>query len=111
MEGNDFFSDLLPSNTPANALSLDGIDDIFAAESPVLTQSMSGSPRSALTQNGDLGTPHLARGERAASDSGRAPAPMGLSAGKRDALHVEAVLARFSTGLEKVLEDTNRCED
>ena len=34
---------------------------------------------------------------------------MGLSAGKREALHVEAVLARFTGGLEKVLQDTNRC--
>lgn len=108
----DFFSDLLPSKLPASSASgLDGIDDIFAAESPVLAQAVSGSPRSAPTQtNGDLGASQLGRGERAESESGRSPAPMGFSAGKREAQHVEAVLARFASGLEKVLQDTNRCE-
>ena len=111
----DFFSDLVPSKAPIPVPGLDGIDDIFAAESPVLAQPLSGSPHSAPIQtNGDLGGPFsggssFERADGATSESGRVTAPMGLSAGKRDAQHVEAVLARFATGLEKVLQDSNLC--
>ena len=113
----DFFSDLLPSKAPAPAPGLDGIDDIFAEESPVLAQPLSGSPHSAPTPtqtNGDLGgslgdESPFERTNRTTSESGRGTTPMGWSAGKRDAQHVEAVLARFATGLEKVLQASNQC--
>ena len=111
----DFFSDLVPSKAPSPAPGVDGIDDIFAAESPVLAQPLSGLPDDAPTQtNGDLGGPFSGGSsfevaDGATSESVRCTAPMGLSAGKRDAQHVEAVLARFATGLEKVLQDSNLC--
>jgi len=75
----------------------------------VLAQPISEGPgSSAGRSNGELTSPY-ARSDAGTHASATNHAPMGLPAAKRDAQQVEAVLQRFSAGLEQVLGETNRC--
>ena len=108
MADDDFFSDLMPTK-PAAEASASGLDDIFTEESPVLAQPISEGPgSSAGRSNGEQASPY-ARSDAGTHASATNHTPMGLPAAKRDAQHVEAVLQRFSAGLELVLGETNRC--
>ncbi len=108
MADDDFFSDLMPTK-PAAEASASGLDDIFTEESPVLAQPISEGPGSSADRsNGELASPY-ARSDAGTYASATNHAPMGLPAAKRDAQQVEAVLQRFSAGLEQVLGETNRC--
>jgi hypothetical protein len=109
MADDDFFAELLPPpKRPAADVSAPGLDDIFTEESPVLAQPISEGPGSSTARsNGDMSSP-FARPDATAMHAAVNHAPMGLSAAKREAQHVEAVLQRFAAGLEKVLNETNR---
>ena len=112
MADDDFFAELLPPpKRPAAEASAPGLDDIFTEESPVLAQPILEGPGSSTARsNGDISSPFArAPPDATAMHAGPNHAPMGLPAAKREAQHVEAVLQRFAAGLEKVLDETNRC--
>lgn len=104
----DYFADLLEKRDEAGSIVSGEPDLMFSEEAPVLPLQSSSEPVST-----PAGLPALGPEETlSAMPNGPKLQPMGESRGKREAREtqeiVEAVMSRFASGLQSVLENTNR---
>ncbi len=112
MAGTDYFAELLENEKPKAGSVASGEPDLmFSEESPVLPLERVSEPAQAPAQA--PGLPELDANEtKSASPNGPSFKPMGEGRGKREAREtqeiMEAIVGRFASGLQAVLEKTNR---